>query len=167
VAQFQVVRDMNHLTTLASPMLKIISKICPIILRRYYTKDKLDSFLRFDIPSSGDGVTYNFHAQEGSCWMVATNLSPFDFTVDRMDVLVVFEGSSFSCTNIIPHPLKNQSTDRIPAKGKSPILAEAAQFAKKNTKNVRVEIAAYIVSTIHSFDVKRIISDVKNFQLLV
>jgi hypothetical protein len=157
---------MIHSIPIVFDMLKIISKICPWLLRRYYTSERLDPLIKLDVSSSGERVNYNFHSQEGSCWLTATNLSPFDFTIDRMEVDVVIDsGASFSCTKIMPEVLKGTGNQQIYVKSTSSMLAETAQRAK-DSKRARIEIQAFIVSSIRSFTIRRSIADVSNVRVL-
>jgi hypothetical protein len=57
-----------------------IGKVAPTVVRWHYTEKKLSSLLLLDISSSGEGACYSFSTQEGRCWILVTNLSPFDFT---------------------------------------------------------------------------------------
>src|SRR5437879_2566664 len=123
---------MNSL--IVSTMLRTISKVCPFLLRRYYTRNRLDLFLKFDISASGDGAVYNFASQEGSCWLNAINFSPFDFTIDRMEIRVVLDGVSFSFARTLPVVLRGPSCQRILAQGKSPMSAEYASRAQESRR---------------------------------
>ena len=150
---------MQHLFT--SPMLKLLSKVCPILLRRHFTAAKLEKLIEFDISSSGERVTYNFSSQEAHCNFSATNLSPFDFVIDRIAVVVTTDGASFDCLNFMPVELKSSARVEVYAHGKSPMLPDAAAAAKKSQR-ARVEICAYVNSRIHPFIIRKSLPDVSN-----
>jgi hypothetical protein len=148
-----------------SQILKYTSKICPFLLRRYYTEKRLSSFLLMDISSSGEGVSYYFPSQEARCWLFVTNLSPFDFTIDRLQVTVTVDGGSFTCNITLPELVKGGSRQRIFVKGKSPLPENAAPLAKKS-KKANVEIEAYIKSSIRSFGLRCHVDDMRNLEVL-
>ncbi|MGD0351267.1 MAG: hypothetical protein ABSB84_13280 [Verrucomicrobiota bacterium] len=139
------------------------------LLRRYYTEGRLNQFLFLDIPSSGIGLQYISYSQEGSCWLNVCNLSPFDFTMDRILIEAVIDGgASFSCTNLMPIGpcvLKGQTINKIYVQGKSPMQPEMVKSAKGG-KRARVNITAYIVTSIRSFNISRQIGDLKNFEVI-
>jgi hypothetical protein len=146
-------------------VLKWTSKICSPLLRFYYTSQKLDPFLLLDIPSTGDAVSYYFSSQEARCYLTATNLSPFDFTVDRINLEVVIDGGSFSCASTMPFLIKGSSRGQIFAQSKSPMTSDIWNFAK-NSKQASVNIDAYIVTSIRSFQIRRYITDLKNIRVI-
>jgi hypothetical protein len=96
---------MIHTIPIISDMLRITSRVFPLLLRNHYTSERLGALIKLDVSASGDGVTYYYPTQEATCWLVATNLSPFDFSIDRIEVDVVLDAGSFSCIGIIPEIL--------------------------------------------------------------
>jgi hypothetical protein len=156
---------MIHSIPIVFDMLRIISKICPWLLRGYYTREKLDALIKLDVSSSGERISYYFTGQESMCYLTATNLSPFDFIIDRMVISVVVEGGAhFTCVKVLPDILKATGTQTIFARGHSPMLPDVAQRAK-DSKRASIEIDAYIVSSIHSFLIKRQLSDVTGVKI--
>lgn len=162
---FCKILPMIHTFPIISGMLRITSKVFPLLLRKYYTSTRLDQLIKLDVSASGDGVTYYHPRQEAICWLGVTNLSPFDFSIDRIKMDVDFDAGSFSCTGIIPEMLKGSESRRICVRSRSPMTIEAARFAKEKSTHARVSVQAYIVSSIRSFTVTRYIDDVKNFQI--
>ena len=158
---------MIHPIPIMFDMLKFISKVCPPLLRWHYTSKRLDQFIKMDVSSSGERVNYNFSSQEGSCWLTATNLSPFDFTIDRMEVEIIIDGGAcFTCQKLMPEVLKATGNQQMFVKGTSPMLAEVAQRAKEG-KRARIEIQAFVISSIRTFTIRRSISDVGSIRVLV
>lgn len=152
----------EFLTTKIPTVLKYTSKVCSPLLKWYYTEQRLQKFLLFDISASGEPLLYNFHSQEGTCYLAVTNLSPFDFTVDRIKVDVVLNGGgSFSCTSQIPNLVKGASREMIYLRSGSPMTDRVFQHAKE-AKRARVEIETYIVTNIRSFRIHRYLDDIKN-----
>jgi len=156
---------MIHAVPIISDMLKFISKVFPLALRAYYTSARLERLVKVDISASGDGATFQHCDQSATCWLAFTNLSPFDFTIDRIEVEVALDAGSFSCSNIIPQTLKAASDQRIYVHGRCPVTLEAARFAKEKSTRARVGVRAYIVSSIRPFVINRYIEDVKNFRI--
>lgn len=157
---------MMHSIPIIFDMLRMISKICPWLLRRYYTSERLDALIKLDISSSGERISYWFNNQEGSCYLTATNLSPFGFTIDRVEVTVTMDGGgTFLCTKIMPEVLKATNTGSIHVRSSSPMLADIAQRSK-DSKRANIQIQAYIVSSIRSFTIRRHISDVTGVRVV-
>jgi hypothetical protein len=149
------------LTTIPTVM-KWTDKLCPFFLKWYYTEKRLEPLLLFDVLGCGDAISYNFHSQEGTCYLAATNLSPFAFTVDRIQVDVVLDtGGSFKCSNQFPQQVKGNRREMIYLRSNSSMTPEVAQFAK-NAKRARVEVLAHIVTNIRSFQIRRYIEDIHN-----
>ena len=146
-------------------MIRIASIVCPVLLRKHYTSERLDRLIKLDVSASGDGATYNYHNQEATCWLAATNLSPFDFTIDRIEIDVVLDAGSFSCISIIPQILKAASDQRIYVHSRCPMTLEVAKFAKEKSTRATVNVQAYITSSIRPFVIARHINDLKNFQI--
>jgi len=157
---------MADAVTTIPEILKWTSKVCGWSLRLFYPAEKLQRYLLFDILANGDRLRYNFHAQEGTCILTATNLSPFDFIVDRIKVNVVTDkGGTFSCTHEMPHVVKGSSQDTIFMLSKSPMTEQVAKLAK-NSERGTVTIEAHIVSNIRSFNARKHIEDVRNIRVL-
>jgi hypothetical protein len=156
---------MIHTIPVISNMLKITSKVFPILLRRHYTNERLKALIKFDISASGDGVTFNYGTQSANCWLVATNLSPFDFSIDRIVVDVGLDAGAFSCTRIMPENLKGAEIRKIYVESRCPMTNEAAKFAKDRSTRARVTIRAYITSSIRPFVIEKNIEELKNFQI--
>jgi hypothetical protein len=156
---------MIHTIPIISNMLRIISKVFPMLLRHHYTSERLNALIKLDISASGDGVTFNYGAQSANCWFVATNLSPFDFSIDRIVVDVGLDAGAFSCTRIMPENLKEAENCKIYVESRRPMTIEAAKFAKDRSTRARVTIRAYITSSIRPFIIEKSIEDLKNFQL--
>lgn len=129
-----------------------------------YRPDKLDPMLRLDVSSSGEGVTYNYHSQDGRCWLIAANQSPFDFTIDRVAVSVSAEGGTFRCSRIFPEKIPPMGTSSILTDGKTPMLQDAAKMAR-SSKRVNLHVEAFVITKMHTFVVRRYINDVKNFEI--
>jgi hypothetical protein len=142
--------------------------IASLLLRQRYTEERLKQLLFLDIPSSNIGLQYNSYSQEASCWLNVCNLSPFDFTIERILIEAVIDGgASFSCSNLMPIGpcvLKGQTIKKIYVQGKSPMQPEVANRAK-DAKRARVNVTAYIVTSIRSFNVSWQIGDLKNFEV--
>jgi len=155
----------DFLTTTVPTVLNYTSKICSPLLRLFYSSTKLDAFLLIDITPTGNPVNYYFHSQEGTCDLMVTNLSPFDFTVDRIKVNVVLDsGGAFSCTHHMPQVVKGGSRASIFMRSGSPMTAEVLVHAK-NCKRARADIEAYIVTKIRSFPIRRHIEDLGNIRV--
>lgn len=135
---------MNNLTTTIPTVLKYVSQFASFPLRWFYTEQKLDEFIKLDISASGGGIEYYFPSQEGSCWLKAYNLSPFDFTFDRMQVDVSIDGASFICTSTMPILIKGMSEKQIYVRSKSPMTPDAARSAKES-KQGRVDVYLYVI----------------------
>ncbi|MGA2178105.1 MAG: hypothetical protein ABSH15_00790 [Verrucomicrobiota bacterium] len=65
----------------------------------------------------------------------------------------------------MPEVLKGTGNQQIYVKSTSSMLAETAQRAK-DSKRARIEIQAFIVSSIRSFTIRRSIADVSNVRVL-
>jgi len=89
--------------------------------------------------------------------------------MDRILIEAVIDGgASFSCTNLMPIGpcvLKGQTINKIYVQGKSPMQPEMVKSAKGG-KRARVNITAYIVTSIRSFNISRQIGDLKNFEVI-
>jgi hypothetical protein len=104
-----------------------------------------------------------YPSQVATCWLDAYNLSPFDFTIDRIKVDVVLDtGGYFSCTNTTPYSVKGASHQRIYITSQCPMTQETAQRSKES-KQARIDIDAHIITSIRSFRLGRHIDQVKNF----
>jgi hypothetical protein len=157
---------MPHPFTTVPTLLKYISKVCSWPLRFYYTSGRLDPYLMLDVPSSGDPADYYYPSQEATCYLNAYNLSPFDFTIDRIKVEVVLDsGVVFSCTNTIPFLIKGASHQRIFMRSQCPMTPESAQHSK-TSKQARVNIDAHIITSIRSFRIGRHIEQIKNVRVV-
>ena len=122
--------------------------------------------MKFVVSASGEPINYNYHSQDAYCYIEAYNLSPFDFTIDRIKVNVVLDtGGSFSCTNTSPYLVKGASHEKIFIRSQSPMTADSAQRAKEN-KQASVSIDAYILTSIRSFQTGRHIDQVKNVRVM-
>lgn len=142
-----------------------VGKVAPFTVRFYYTEQKLSSLLLLDIPSRGEGACYSFSTQEGRCWILVTNLSPFDFTVERMRVSVTVDGGSFVCSLVLPKQIKAGSRETVLVKDKCPV-PEAAISLMKNSKGARIEIEFVAASKIRSISELRHISDMRNLEII-
>lgn len=148
-------------------MLHLVSMVWPWILRRFYRPEQLQAWVAIEVSASGERIQYNYSAQTGSCYLTISNMSPFDYTLDRIQAHVVFGGTSFSCANLIPQLLKRGERKEVYIHGHSPVTYEAAQFAKGAGRGngVRIEIVAYFESSIWPFVVNKSIEDLKGFAL--
>jgi hypothetical protein len=154
-----------HAFTQIPTVLKYAGKYAALSLRLFYDAKKLDSFLIFDVSASGDMINYQYVSQDCTCWIVVSNFSPFDYTIDRIKIEVAVEGGSFSCTNTTPYLVEGNSRKQIYVKGSSPMTKEVWEMAK-NSKRGWVNIEARINTSIHSFNLTRQITDVKNIRVL-
>ncbi|MDE2103402.1 MAG: hypothetical protein KGL39_39540 [Patescibacteria group bacterium] len=152
--------------TIIPTILKYASKLWGYPLRFYYTKERLDPLLILDISASGDRVNYQYCTQEAYCWLQAYNLSPFDFTIDRIKVEVQLNyGGCFTCENNLPITIDGASKKQFFVKSKSPMTSESFERVKKS-ETACVNLEAQIITSIRPFAINRSISDVKNFRLL-
>lgn len=156
---------MIHTIPIISNMLRITSKLFPLLLRRYYTSDRLAELIKLDVSASGEGVVFYHADQKATCWLVATNLSPFDFSIDRIEVEIGLDAGSFTCTKIIPEILKGAESRKLYVHSRCPMTIEAARFAKEKSTRARVEVRAYVISSIRPFIIGRQIEDLRNFQI--
>jgi hypothetical protein len=158
--------NMPHpITTQIPTILKYISKSWAWPLRFYYTSARLEKFLYLDISASGDPINYNYHSQDASCYLKVYNLSPFDFTIDRIRIEVFVDGiGSFSCMNITPYSINGMSYQQIYVHSSCSMTSESAQRAKEKNENrrARVNIEAQIITSIRSFPIWRNIEQLKN-----
>lgn len=145
-------------------MLKFVSKVCPILIRWHYTEARLEPLIKLDISSSGGGVQYYYQSQEGTCYLTVANLSPFDFTIDRMEVVIATEGGELTFSGIFPQVIKATATQSIFIRDRSPVLLETAQRAKAS-KRARLDITAYVTSSIRCFTIRRHLSNVTNVEV--
>jgi hypothetical protein len=153
--------------TLFPTVLKYASKVWAFPLRLYYTKERLTSYLHLDVSASGENINYIYHSQEAYCYLEAYNLSPFDFTIDRIKIYVVLDmGVSFSFTNLAPYLIKGASHQRIFIRNQSPMTTESAQRLKES-KIARVSIDAYVITSICSFQFGRDINQINNIRVTV
>ena len=154
------------LVTKIPSLLKLGSQICSVPLRFYYTAAKLEKFLLFDIPSNGESLTYQVISQDASCYLSATNLSPFDFTIDRIKVTVVLDGGgNFSCNDHMPHIVKGCSRQSICLRGGFPTNELVAKHARE-AKRANVTIEAHIITNIRSFQIRQYLNDIKNVRVI-
>jgi hypothetical protein len=155
----------NPFTTFPT-ILKYISKVWALPLRFYYTKERLDPYLILDVPSSGDPVDYYYTSQEANCGLNAYNLSPFDYTIDRIKVDVVLDGGGcFSCTNTTPYLVQGSSHHRIFVRSKCPMTPDVANRSKES-KRATVNIEASIITSIRTFTIRRHIDYLKNVRVM-
>ncbi len=156
---------MNNLTTTITTVLKYMSQVASFPLRWYYTAPMLDQFLKMDISACGTAIDYIYGSQEGMCWLNVYNLSPFDYTIDRIKVEVRFNtGGSFSCEQPMPNLLKGMTEKRLYIHGKSPMTSEAAK-ASIASKEAWVNIEAYVITSIRKFEIRRNLSNVTNVRV--
>jgi hypothetical protein len=155
---------MHHLFT--SPIMKLVSKVWPQLLRRHFTKDRLEKFIEVDVSSSGERIQYYYQSQEGHCYLNFTNLSPFDFVIDRVVIVVSADGCSFTCVNLMPVELRAAAKVEVFARSMSPMLIAAAQQGKAGQRG-RIEVEAYVTSAIWPFTIRKHMSDVTNVKIHV
>jgi hypothetical protein len=156
---------MSNLTNTIPTILKYLSNISSFPLRWYYTDAMLDQFLKIDISACGGPINYIFSSQEGSCWLNVYNLSPFDYTIDRIKVEVCLNGEgSFSCEQTMPILIKGMSDHRIHIHGKSPMTPEAAT-ASKASKEAWASINAYVITSIRKFEIRRQLTYITNVRV--
>jgi len=117
-----------------------------------------------DVPGANEGIGYHFGSQEGRCWLLATNLSPIDLTIDRLQVEVIVDGGSFTCALPLPHVVKGGSRCNVYVKGKSP-MPQSSEALAKESRSGRISIEAFIKSNVREFCVRRNISDVRNLEI--
>jgi hypothetical protein len=152
--------------TIFPTFLKYASKVWALPLRFYYTKERLDPYLKFDVSASGEPINYNYHSQDAYCYIEVYNLSPFNYTIDRIKVDVGLDaGGSFSCTNTTPYLIKGASHERIYIRSPCPMTADSAQRSKENI-HARITIDAYILTSFCSFRIGRYIDQVKNVRVI-
>ncbi|MDR3457495.1 MAG: hypothetical protein P4N60_08620 [Verrucomicrobiae bacterium] len=158
---------MPHLINNIPTILKYTSKTCALPLRFYYTKQKLDSYLIFDFSASGEPINYQHCTQDANCCLDIYNLSPFDYTIDRIKVEVQVDGgASFSCTNTSPYLIAGTSHQKIYVKSQCPMTADSARLSK-DSKKAWVNIEAYIITSIHQFTLRRTMNDIKCVRVLI
>ena len=156
---------MSNITTTIPTVLKYVSQFASFPLRWYYTAPMLDQFLKMDISACGTGIDYNFHSQEGTCWLQVYNQSPFLYTIDRLTVDVVFNGGgSFSCASTMPVSVEGMSDKKLYVHGKSPMTPEVAN-ASKASKEAYANINAYVITPIRKFEIRRNFSNITNVRL--
>ncbi len=164
--------DMPHpITTQIPTVLKYVSKFCAWPLRFYYTSARLEKFLYMDISANGEPVNYNYHSQEAYCYLKIYNLSPFDFTIDRIKIEFVVDGVGFfSCTNMMPYLINGMSHQQIYVHSSCPTTPEFAQRArekieKKENTRTRATIEGQVITSIRSFPIRRSLEQLKNIQV--
>ena len=147
-----------------SYVVKYLGKALPFAARWYYSEAKLNSLLFIDISSSGEGINYYYAGQEARCWLQLTNMSPFDFTIERLQVSATTDGGDFVCSLVLPEIVEGGTRKRIFVTGKSPVTLQNMEMMKKSTK-ARVEITAFIASAVRTFPVRCLINEMRNIQI--
>lgn len=147
-----------------SKLVKHIGSCIPVLLKWYYTEKKLDSLVLMDISASGQGVSYYFASQDCQCWLMVTNLSPFDLTLERLRVTISVDGGSFTCELTVPEQIKGGSQKRVFVKGKSPV-PEMAGPLMKAARKAYVEIESYAATPVRKFPLRRSITDMRNLEI--
>lgn len=158
---------MPHPFNVIPTILRYGSKIWAWPLHFYYTAARLEPFLIFDVPASGDPIDFHYHTQEAICYLNVYNLSPFEFTIDRIKVdAVIDSGANFSCTNLAPFVIQGSSHQRIFMRSQSSMTKESAERAKGGRKS-RISIEAHIITPMCKFKVLRYIDQLTNVHVTI
>ncbi len=158
---------MAHPFNIVPTILKYASKLWALPLRFYYTPARLEPYLIFDVPASGDPIDYYYHSQEATCYLNVYNLSPFEFTIDRIKIDAVIDaGANFSCTNLAPYVILGSSHQRIFMRSQSSMTKEAAERSKVS-KQSRITIEAHIITPMCKFKIVRYIEQLKNVRVTI
>lgn len=130
----------------------------------FYSEHELDSLLDIKPMSTGECVSAYHYSYNASCYLAFTNLSPFEFIVDRLEVSIQVDGVSIRLKRIIPEKLPPFGRKNIYCEGLFICTPEGLALAKK-TGSARIEVRGYVTSCAKNFTFIRYLEQVQNFKI--
>ncbi|MBE2212687.1 MAG: hypothetical protein IAE82_02370 [Opitutaceae bacterium] len=161
----QLLNAMPDIITIAPTMQRLVSAAFPALLRGFYSEAKLNECLRIEVPSSGEGLTYNTHTLELRCHLAVTNLTPFQVIIDRLEVEASLDGGTLGCVHVMPTTIKSGERYLLLVRGRSYMPPSAIEYAKANAKHLNLGVSAFVVTNVRRFTTTRRMDYVKNFAL--
>lgn len=143
---------------------RLLAKIMPWLVVRFFPVTKLDELLEvFPIPT-GDALDVYFPGRRATCWLRVINLSPFELQIDRIEIKIVIGSVGVIIHKVLP--------DVIPSLGRAQLFCEdsfdadaAALTHSAEAKDARIELRGFVVCGNRSFPFSRHYDNLKGFRL--
>lgn len=145
--------------------LKALGKAAPWTLRRFYSVSKCVSLIDINVPSQGDGFSYQYFTQQAGCWFQITNRSPFDITVDRVDVDAKLSGYGAQLLQLIPIRIEAGAKQSLYVKGilLAPPVEKIREIEKR--PQVMLNLRVYVRCRVREFVHASYINDLRNITI--
>lgn len=149
----------------ASIGLRMLAKLFPWLVGKFYTKERLSQLLDVQPLGTGDCITLQPFTHDVNCWLTFTNLSPLLLTIDRIEIRIVMDGLSATLCNILPEEVLPSARKAVFSRGILVVSGQGVELARKASR-IRVEVRAYVKSPARDFIYASHLEDVRNFRLL-
>lgn len=137
--------------------LKTLSLVLPFVVAWFYKPERIAGNLKFRVRGDGDGVTYECgELPSVRIWFLASNLSPFNVEIDRLQVQIAYGAVIGEVIHIRRHALPSSREAEFLIEGS--LNERQVAYIRKNLHQkfeTRLYLTAYVKSTIHSFELTR------------
>jgi hypothetical protein len=148
---------------------RLLVKFVPTLIGWLYSEDRIKGEIDIWTRATGACLTCSYSSQEGTCWLVAANRSPFEIKLQKLRVKFVGDGLNGTIEKFSPEIISSAKNKEICLQGSVPILEQNYKFAQKSISERRypkIEIKAVIVCGKKEFSWEKTHNDVQNVEIL-